>query len=214
MNYLKIYDDLIESRKVRPMVDGVYYERHHIVPRCQGGSDGPENLIYLTAEDHFVAHLLLAQGYRSTNLWFACHAMCMPTGGRIIRNRWAFGKIRREFIFAITDQTVYEFRHIESGKVVSATKAEMSSISPDCVAVNLVSGHTKASMGYCLNSTTDEDLLRKIKRPVHTVAKVLHLLTGDVFEDHIGNLKRMLGITSTNFWKLYTGRQTNGFMLL
>lgn len=31
MNYQKIYDRLIESRKTRLCDDNVYYERHHIV---------------------------------------------------------------------------------------------------------------------------------------------------------------------------------------
>lgn len=38
-----------------------YSERHHIVPRCIGGSDNEENLIYLTYREHFIAHKLLAE---------------------------------------------------------------------------------------------------------------------------------------------------------
>jgi hypothetical protein len=37
-----------------------YHERHHIVPRCMGGTDDKENLIDLFAEEHFEAHKLLA----------------------------------------------------------------------------------------------------------------------------------------------------------
>jgi hypothetical protein len=36
-----------------------YVERHHIVPRCMGGLDDDENIVYLTASEHFVAHQLL-----------------------------------------------------------------------------------------------------------------------------------------------------------
>ena len=38
-----------------------YHERHHIIPRCVGGTDDEENLIDLYAKEHFVAHQLLAQ---------------------------------------------------------------------------------------------------------------------------------------------------------
>lgn len=38
-----------------------YHERHHIVPRCMGGTNDEENLIDLFAKEHFVAHKLLAQ---------------------------------------------------------------------------------------------------------------------------------------------------------
>ena len=37
-----------------------YHERHHIVPKCIGGSDDIENLIDLFAREHFEAHRLLA----------------------------------------------------------------------------------------------------------------------------------------------------------
>lgn len=38
-----------------------YHERHHIVPRCMGGSNDEDNLIDLFAREHFIAHKLLAQ---------------------------------------------------------------------------------------------------------------------------------------------------------
>jgi hypothetical protein len=41
-------------------VDG-YAEVHHIVPRSLGGSDDADNLIRLTARQHFIAHWILAR---------------------------------------------------------------------------------------------------------------------------------------------------------
>lgn len=41
-------------------VDG-YAEVHHIVPRSIGGSDAADNLIRLTARQHFIAHWMLAR---------------------------------------------------------------------------------------------------------------------------------------------------------
>lgn len=40
---------------------GIYFERHHITPRCMGGSNDPNNLTLLTPEEHFVAHQLLCK---------------------------------------------------------------------------------------------------------------------------------------------------------
>ena len=37
-----------------------YHERHHIVPKCMGGTNDEENLIDLFAREHFEAHRLLA----------------------------------------------------------------------------------------------------------------------------------------------------------
>lgn len=64
MNYEKIYNSLIQSRKPQGLdkskLDG-YYEIHHIVPRCLGGSDEESNLVLLTGREHYIAHLLLTK---------------------------------------------------------------------------------------------------------------------------------------------------------
>lgn len=38
-----------------------YTEKHHIIPRSLGGKDTKENLVGLTAREHFIAHLLLTK---------------------------------------------------------------------------------------------------------------------------------------------------------
>ena len=38
-----------------------YCEMHHIVPRSLGGSDDVDNLIRLTARQHFVVHWILSR---------------------------------------------------------------------------------------------------------------------------------------------------------
>lgn len=37
-----------------------YHERHHIIPKCVGGSNDKDNLVDLYAREHFEAHRLLA----------------------------------------------------------------------------------------------------------------------------------------------------------
>jgi len=62
MNYQKIYNSLIDLAKSRNWTrknSGCYVERHHIVPRSLGGTNNKENLVFLTAREHFVAHWLL-----------------------------------------------------------------------------------------------------------------------------------------------------------
>lgn len=36
-----------------------YHEYHHIIPKCLGGSNSNDNLVSLTAKEHFIAHNLL-----------------------------------------------------------------------------------------------------------------------------------------------------------
>lgn len=60
MNYARHYELLIQKHGsvTKPKW---YAERHHIVPKCLGGPDEESNLIYLSAEAHYVAHQLLVK---------------------------------------------------------------------------------------------------------------------------------------------------------
>ena len=56
--YSKWYENLIAKAKNRSKPEG-YTERHHIIPRCLGGSNNTNNLVDFTAREHYIAHLLL-----------------------------------------------------------------------------------------------------------------------------------------------------------
>lgn len=65
MEYAKLYNALISFRKSNLLLKSkeLYTEVHHIVPKCLGGSDDHENLVRLTAREHFIAHRLLTKMY-------------------------------------------------------------------------------------------------------------------------------------------------------
>ena len=63
MNYSKNYDRLIKIHGSRDKPSGVYAECHHIIPRCLGGSDDKDNLVWLSPKAHYIAHLLLCGIY-------------------------------------------------------------------------------------------------------------------------------------------------------
>lgn len=65
MNYRAHYDRLIFRARGRALTG--YKERHHVLPRCMDGGDEPENLVDLTAEEHYVAHQLLTKIYPNVN---------------------------------------------------------------------------------------------------------------------------------------------------
>jgi hypothetical protein len=78
MNYVKLYENLIEKWRHETIEDGVYSEKHHIIPRCLGGSDEEENLILLPARVHYVAHEILAFIYPDNqDIIYAVIAMSM-----------------------------------------------------------------------------------------------------------------------------------------
>ncbi len=61
MDYSKHYNDLISRAKTR-FLQG-YVEKHHIIPKCMGGSDDEDNIAVLLPEEHYIAHLLLVKIY-------------------------------------------------------------------------------------------------------------------------------------------------------
>lgn len=82
MDYQKVYASLISKRIICPLKKSkdLYTEVHHIVPKCLGGSNDPENLTRLTAKEHFVAHRLLAKIHDS-NVDLAQAILLMASSG-------------------------------------------------------------------------------------------------------------------------------------
>ena len=75
MNYQKHYNLLIETRRNRVLDQNTYYEKHHIIPKCMGGSNDKDNIIKLTAREHFIAHWLLWRIYPTKQMAFAFYLM-------------------------------------------------------------------------------------------------------------------------------------------
>lgn len=74
MDYSRIYGQFIASRKAIEPTLSCYTEKHHILPRCMGGDNSVDNLVRLTAGDHFFAHLLLAK-IHGGKMWYALNAL-------------------------------------------------------------------------------------------------------------------------------------------
>jgi hypothetical protein len=55
--------------------DGEYYEKHHVIPKCLGGNNDKENLVWLKYKDHIKAHIILSDTYPdNVKLAFAVNA--------------------------------------------------------------------------------------------------------------------------------------------
>jgi hypothetical protein len=84
MNYLKIYNQIIERAKNRSLTG--CKERHHIIPKCMGGGNSEANMAVLTPKEHYVCHLLLYRANPSNQkLAYAFWMMCNCPG--INKNR-------------------------------------------------------------------------------------------------------------------------------
>ena len=105
MNYLHIYWSIIHNR-LHNKVDG-YVEHHHIIPRSEGGPDNNDNIVALTAREHYICHLLLAKIYNDYKMLSAVVFM------QAAKERWSsrtfkfnsrlYEAIRKEFAVKVSE---------------------------------------------------------------------------------------------------------------
>ena len=103
MNYQKHYNLLIEKAQNRTILPTEYKENHHIIPRCLGGSDDKTNLVALMADEHFIAHLLLAKIHKN-HLGLVSAAVGMMYGWghskqkrKICKNNKSFKRLKERY---------------------------------------------------------------------------------------------------------------------
>jgi NUMOD3 motif len=137
MNYTQHYQKLIEKSKLknrlrRPSTDPnyVYYEKHHIIPKCIGGTNEKSNLVLLTPEEHYVAHQLLVKIYpERPGLIFAAIKMTMSKNGQRMNNK-LYGWLRKR----VSDHTKMMHEDKKTGmhnkKHTEETKQKMRNSSP------------------------------------------------------------------------------------
>ena len=95
MNYEKLYNKIINNRKLNPIADNEYGEKHHIIPRSLGGSNDSSNLVKLSAREHFICHALLAEMYPKGSFeWYKMnHAFMMMKSEASNQNRYMNSRI-------------------------------------------------------------------------------------------------------------------------
>ena len=105
--YTKYYNLLTDRAKNRNLSE--YTERHHIIPQSLGGSNDKDNLVDLTAREHFICHWLLikmTEGDNRSKMLYALNGMK------------AENKYQQRYSSAITAR-VYERYRIEHAKTHS-----------------------------------------------------------------------------------------------
>jgi len=59
--YTTWYNNIVKHAQERTLSEGIYAEKHHIIPKSMGGNDSKDNLARLTAREHFICHWLLTK---------------------------------------------------------------------------------------------------------------------------------------------------------
>lgn len=217
MNYQKIYDAFIADRRAKePITELVelYTEKHHIVPRSLGGDDTPCNLIRLTPEDHFFAHLLLAK-IHGGELWAPIAFMVggsrkdyRPTQSRKAHG-WAsraMAKARKGANAYQFDRKVYTLVH-QDGRRVDVLQSEMhTKLGLGRPLANLLAkGKISTAKGWHLDGTEPKSSAgarhHMYKPEVH---KFLHI-SGDSFTGTQLEFSDAKGVRRPDASRLVTG---------
>jgi hypothetical protein len=124
--YTSVYNNIIARAKSRDLPKEIYIEKHHIIPKSLGGTNSIDNLVNLTAREHFICHLLLPKmvtGIFKRNMSFALWSM-ITMDHSTLRARY---KINSRMFQSIKIQVAKAKSELHKGKIVSAeTRQKMS----------------------------------------------------------------------------------------
>lgn len=110
--YTKWYFAIIENRKNHKAFG--YCENHHIIPKSLGGNNSKDNIVSLTAKEHFICHRLLVKmttGQDRVKMSFAIRCMMNIENDR--QHRYKITSRSRELILK---ETKYHISEILSGE--------------------------------------------------------------------------------------------------
>lgn len=139
--YYTIYYNIINNARSRKNIDNSYTEKHHIIPQSLGGNDHPDNLVLLTAREHFICHRLLTKitiGRDKAKMVFALNGMLSSNKfqSRHISQSKTYEKIRRDFA---TEMSI-----LHSGKTLSSeTRSKISNAKKGKISGMKGKTHTK-----------------------------------------------------------------------
>ena len=119
--YTTWYNSLINTAKDR-IIFG-YTEKHHIIPSSLGGTNDNNNLVKLTAREHFICHLLLTKmtmGNARYKMNFALHMLSNANNigdGRYIPSSRMYDLARRLYKEALDNYWTDEKRKEHADKI-------------------------------------------------------------------------------------------------
>jgi hypothetical protein len=120
MNHQKIYNNIILKAKSEYRVKhlGIYYENHHIIPKCLNGGEEIENKVLLTAKEHYVCHKLLTYIYpNNSKIIYAFHLMtfCKNKNYKISSKDYAYAKELISLIL-VSEETKNKMSNANKGR--------------------------------------------------------------------------------------------------
>lgn len=179
MNYQKIYDSIIQKAKSenRQKGNGIYYESHHIIPKCMGGINTKENRVLLTAREHYICHKILFRLHTNNKkLALAYHSLTytMQDKRKIKLSSRDFELARKAASLASSGKNNPRY-----GAVLSKeTKEKMSKALTGLPSRNKGMSHSQETRNKISIATKGKNL--GVKKSPETRAKMSASLTGKV----------------------------------
>jgi hypothetical protein len=192
MNYKQIYDELIARGKTRATskknaieILG-YCECHHIIPKCMGGTNDKTNLVFLSAREHFIAHILLIKIYPSNyKLLLACSRMLTDKQGNKLNGK-TYDSLKRK----ISDYRKSQNKYNNEGLAKASEKRKgrtKDNYEPLARASKKLKGRTKETHVGIYEASLKR--LGRNKTNYEPMAKVSKKMIGRTKETHEGPRK-------------------------
>ena len=174
MNYSKIYNSIIERAKIRK-IEG-YFETHHIIPLCLGGVNSKDNLVTLTAREHFLCHWLLYKIHRTSKLAHAWHSMCRIGIGQDERlvNSKHFERARKAHSEVLKNTTKGKGNHFFGKKHSEKTRKVISEKAKERKTWLRMSKSHKENLLASQRKPKSEEHRKKIGRPGLIIVQNIH----------------------------------------
>jgi len=109
--YKQWYEQIVLRAQIRTLSDDIYTEKHHIIPRSIGGNNSKENIVNLTAREHFICHWLLVKMTNSRARMKMVYALRMMRAAPVNQPRYnniftsrIYEYYKQEFIKAHTER--------------------------------------------------------------------------------------------------------------
>jgi hypothetical protein len=138
--YKKYYYNIINNSLNRnDEYDNQLHEKHHILPKSFGGSDGEDNIAILTFREHYICHLLLTKfttGKYKAKMIFALHTFFYFEYNRNLKtNSYIYKKHKEYFMEACKNRIphvkkdIYHFKNYETADEFVGTQNEFMNYS-------------------------------------------------------------------------------------
>jgi hypothetical protein len=130
--YFRWYKSICDNARNRTLPEDHYAEKHHVIPKSMGGSNKKENLVSLTAREHYIVHLLLVRCVEEKSVYKMMRAInYMRTKKRMqqINSRGYEKKIKTVSGFKDTEETKEKKKHACSERSKNPTYLKNLSVS-------------------------------------------------------------------------------------